>query len=141
MFDLQQMHTGLIDRSQISHKVLSTVISYYPGRGSDGLDEAMCDAGAIAMSRDSGRIPGFGEVIGKLWKLGRISQEHGTLVQIPPNPESGYTDPVLKVGDILGIVGQHACLIAAAHQWIYIVDSDIEGGDKVVDIWIPWKGW
>ncbi|OAX34140.1 hypothetical protein K503DRAFT_859386 [Rhizopogon vinicolor AM-OR11-026] len=102
----------------------------------------MCDAGAIAMSRDTGHIPGFGEVIGKSWKLGRISQEHGTLVRIPPNPEAGHIDPILKVGDIIGIVGQHACLIAAAHQWFYIIDSDTEEGtDKVVDIWVPWKGW
>jgi D-serine deaminase-like pyridoxal phosphate-dependent protein len=142
MFDLQQLHTNMVDRPQISHKVLATVISYYSGRGIDGQDEAMCDAGAIAMSRDTGRIPGFGEVIGKAWKLGRISQEHGTLVQIPSNPASGHTDTALKVGEIIGIIGQHACLIAAAHQWFYIVDSDIEeGSDKVVDIWVPWKGW
>ncbi|KAG1899263.1 uncharacterized protein F5891DRAFT_1040384 [Suillus fuscotomentosus] len=138
MLDLQQLHTTLIDRPQISQKVLVTVISYYPGRGSDGQDEAMCDAGAIAMSKDTGRIPGFGEVVGKSWKLGRISQEHGILVQVPP--ESGRTDPTLKIGDTIEIVGQHACLIAAAHSWYYIIDSD-EGGDKVVDIWVPWKGW
>jgi len=142
MLDLQQLHTTLIDRSRISQKVLSSVISYYPGRGKDGLDEAMCDAAAIAMSKDTGRIPGFGEVIGKSWKLGRISQEHGILVQVPPNPESGHTDPSLKVGEIIEIVGQHACLIAAAHPWYYIIDSDMEGGsDKVVDVWVPWKGW
>jgi len=33
-------------------------------------------------------------------------------------------------------------LIAAGHPWYYIIDSDSEeGSDKVVDIWIPWKGW
>ncbi|OAX44262.1 hypothetical protein K503DRAFT_765231 [Rhizopogon vinicolor AM-OR11-026] len=142
MLDLQQVHTNLIDRSRISQKVLASVISYYPGRGKDGLDEALCDAGGIAMSKDTGRIPGFGEVIGKSWRLGRISQEHGILVQVPPNAESGHIDPTLKVGEIVEIVGQHACLIAAAHAWYYIIDSDMEGGsDKVVDVWIPWKGW
>ncbi|KAH7916443.1 putative serine dehydratase domain-containing protein [Hygrophoropsis aurantiaca] len=139
LLDLQQLHTTLIDRSRISQRVLAQVISYYPGRGSDGLDEAMCDAGAIAMSKDVGRIPGFGEILGKSWKLGRISQEHGTLVQLPSQPGS---DAKLQVGDIIEIVGQHACLIAAGHPWYYIVDSSVEGGsDKVVDIWIPWKGW
>jgi len=142
MLDLQQVHTTLIDRSQISQKVLASVISYYPGRGKDGLDEAMCDAGAIAMSKDTGPIPGYGEVIGKSWKLGRISQEHGVLVQVPSSRESGHTDPALKVGETIEIIGQHACLTAAGHPWYYIVDSDMEGGeDKVVDIWIPWKGW
>ncbi|KAG2072611.1 hypothetical protein BDR04DRAFT_1230350 [Suillus decipiens] len=140
MLDLQQLHTTLIDRPQISQKVLATVISYYPGRGSDGQDEAMCDAGGIAMSKDTGHIPGFGEVVGKSWKLGRISQEHGILTQVPPDPESGRTNPTLKIGETIEIVGQHACLIAAAHPWYYIIDSD-EGSNKVVDIWVPWKGW
>jgi D-serine ammonia-lyase len=48
----------------------------------------------------------------------------------------------LKLGTIVHLVAQHACLTAANHPWYYIIDSDIEGGDeKVVDIWIPWKGW
>ncbi|KIJ68487.1 hypothetical protein HYDPIDRAFT_106686 [Hydnomerulius pinastri MD-312] len=141
MLDLQQLHTTLIDRPRISQRVLATVISYYPGRGKDGLDEAMCDAGAIAMSKDTGRIPGFGEIVGKSWRLGRISQEHGTLEQMPPDA-SGRTDTTIKIGDIIQIVGQHACLIAAGYPWYYVVDSDVEGGaDKVVDIWVPWKGW
>ncbi|KAH7883552.1 putative serine dehydratase domain-containing protein [Phlebopus sp. FC_14] len=140
MLDLQQLHTTLIDRPRISQRVLATVISYYPGRGKDGLDEAMCDAGAIAMSKDTGHIPGFGEVVGKSWRLGRISQEHGTLEQVQRNASSG--DSSINLGEIIQIVGQHACLIAAGHPWYYIVDSDEEGGgDKVVDIWVPWKGW
>lgn len=142
MLDLQQLHTTLIDRPRISQRVLATVISYYPGRGKDGLDEAMCDAGAIAMSKDTGRIPGFGEVVGKSWRLGRISQEHGTLEQMPADPSSGRTDHTLRIGDIIQIVGQHACLIAAGHPWYYVVDSDGDGSaDRVVDIWVPWKGW
>ncbi|KAF8140290.1 putative serine dehydratase domain-containing protein [Boletus edulis] len=139
MLDLQQLHTTLIDRPRISQRVLATVISYYPGRGKDGLDEAMCDAGAIAMSKDTGKIPGFGEVVGKSsWRLGRISQEHGTLEQT----STGRTDQTLRIGDIIQIVGQHACLIAAGHPWYYVVDSDVDGSaDKVVDVWVPWKGW
>lgn len=71
MMDLQQQHTSLIDRAHIAQRVLATVVSYYPGRGEGGLDEAMCDAGAIAMSKDTGPSGGFGEVVGKPWKLGR----------------------------------------------------------------------
>lgn len=146
MLDLQQLHTGLIDRSQIAHRVLASVISYYPGRGEDGVDEAMCDAGAIAMSKDTGPTGGFGDVIGKPWRLKKISQEHGILTQLVP-PESGslaedYGTEQLELGTMIEIVGQHACLIAAAHPWFYVVDSSVEGGsDHVQDIWIPWKGW
>ncbi|CAG7851539.1 D-serine dehydratase; AltName: Full=D-serine deaminase; Short=DSD [Serendipita indica DSM 11827] len=39
------------------------VISAYPARGEGGVDEAMCDAGGIAMSRDTGPSGGFGDVV------------------------------------------------------------------------------
>jgi D-serine deaminase-like pyridoxal phosphate-dependent protein len=136
MLDLQQLHTSLIDKTQIAQRVLSTVISYYPGRGANGSDEAMCDAGAIAMSKDAGPSGDFGEVIGKAWRLGRMSQEHGVLTRI-----DGDGDAELQVGSVIEIVGQHACLIAAAYPWYYVVDSSADGGDKVIDVWVPWKGW
>ena len=145
MLDLQQLHTGLIDRSQIAHCVLASVISYYPGRGEGGTDEAMCDAGAIAMSKDTGPSGGFGDVIGKPWRLKKISQEHGILTQLASarDCETGEVGKErLKVGSLVEIVGQHACLIAAAHPWFYVVDSSVKGGsDCVQDIWVPWKGW
>ena len=138
LLDLQQLHTGLIDRTQVAQRVLATVISYYPGRGVEGTDEAMCDAGAIAMSKDTGPSGSFGDVIGKPWKLGRISQEHGTLVRV----HGGAGNEELNIGDIVQIVGQHACLTLAAYPWYYVVDSEVESRGLVVeDVWVPWKGW
>ena len=116
------------------------MISYYPGRGTDGTDEAMCDAGAIAMSKDTGPSGTFGDVVGKSWKLGRISQEHGTLTRARgAGPATG--SDALHVGDVVQVVGQHACLTLAGHPWYYIVDSDVSGGQIVEDVWVPWKGW
>ncbi|KAF8807371.1 hypothetical protein BYT27DRAFT_7189458 [Phlegmacium glaucopus] len=136
MLDLQQQHTGLIDRTLISQRVQATVISYYPGRGSDGTDEAMIDAGAIAFSKDTGPSGGYGDVLGYPWQLTRMSQEHGILTKTDKD-----SSEALKVGTLVNIVGQHACLIAAAYPWYYIVDAEEEDGTKVVDIWVPWKGW
>ncbi|KAJ3883378.1 putative serine dehydratase domain-containing protein [Lentinula edodes] len=136
MLDLQQEHTNLIDRSKVAQRVRVTVVSYYPGRGVNGTDEVLVDGGAIAFSKDTGPSGSFGEVIGMKWKLGRISQEHGTLTR-----EGPAENEELKVGDEVEIIGQHACLIAAAYPWYYIVDSDVNEGKEVVDIWIPWKGW
>jgi len=139
LLDLQQLHTSLVDRARIAQRVLATVISYYAGRGVGGTDEAMCDAGAIAMSKDTGPSGTFGEIIGTSWKLGRISQEHGTLVQDLSNQQNSAK---LNVGDLVQIVGQHACLTLAAHPWYYVVDSDGEGAGRLVeDVWVPWKGW
>ena len=156
MLDLQQQHTTLVDRTRISHRVQATVISYYPGRGTDGSDEALIDAGAIAFSKDTGPSGSFGDVIGHPWQLSRISQEHGILTRT--DKSDSELNESLKVGMLVDIVGQHACLIAAvcnllaitfkfiintfleAYPWYYIVDGE-QDGTKVVDIWVPWKGW
>ncbi|TFK57115.1 hypothetical protein OE88DRAFT_1650696 [Heliocybe sulcata] len=141
LLDLQQVHTTLVGSQRVAQRVLATVISYYPNRSSDGSDEALCDAGAIAMSKDTGPSGGFGDVVGKPWRLGRVSQEHGILVTHPSGSlASGSQGGKLEVGEVIEIVGQHACLTLAAYPWYYIVDSK-EGGDKVVDVWVPWKGW
>lgn len=109
----------------------ATVISAYPER-----NEALCDAGAIAMSKDVGPISGYGpvsypaELAG--WSLGRTSQEHGILTA---GAESSSGLP--KIGSFVRITPQHACLTAAQHPWYLVVD----GGDVVVDIWVPCKGW
>ena len=114
--------------SRLIQKKKKTVISYYPGRREDGTDEALCDRGPIM---------GYGEVIGKPWKLGRISQEHGILTY-----SSDAKQPAgLEVGSMVEIIGQHACLIAAGHPWYYITDSSTGDKDKVVDVWRTWKGW
>jgi len=140
LLDLQQLHTGLVDTHRVAQRVLATVVSYYPGRGEGGADEALCDAGAVAMSKDTGPIEGFGEVVGRPWRLGRISQEHGVLTQLRPASTDLYDK--LQIGEIIQIVGQHACLILAAYPWYYVVDSDMPSkGETVEDVWVPWKGW
>lgn len=169
MLDLQQTATSLVSLPSVSQRVLASVISYYPGRGKNAEgekeDEVLCDAGAIAMSKDTGPIPGFGDVVRIIrsdraggvfdsglgtyseesgWSLGRISQEHGILTRKPGAGPVRDTQTLL-VGDMIEIVGQHACLIAAAHPWYYIVDPPAyqgSAGDQyVVDIWVPCKGW
>ena len=41
------------------------------------------------------------------------------------------------------VVPLSACMTAAAQPWYYIVDSSsaAEGKEKVMDVWVPWKGW
>lgn len=121
--DLQQEATGVAGELAVS--VLATVVSTYPDRM-----EALCDAGALAMSKDAGPEPGFGRVLSHPgWSLGRVSQEHGIL--------TGHSDVGLKYGEKIRVVPNHACLTCACFPWFYVTD----GGDEVVDIWVPWKGW
>jgi D-serine deaminase-like pyridoxal phosphate-dependent protein len=125
--DLQQAATGLVRDGGLALSVLATVVSKYPERG-----EAMSDCGALAVSKDTGPAPGYGRVVSaghEGWTLGRVSQEHGVLVKGEGRD--------LAVGERVRIVPQHACLACACFPWFYVV----EGGDTVVDVWVPWKGW
>jgi len=70
---------SLVSPEDIARKVLATAAPYYPGHGTDGTDEALCSAGAIAMSKDTGTREGYGDIVGKPWRLRRISQELGIL--------------------------------------------------------------
>ncbi|CAE6506576.1 unnamed protein product [Rhizoctonia solani] len=153
MLDSQQLATNLVTDENVAQRVLAGVVSYYVGRGEG--DEAMCDVGAIGMSKDRGPMPGFGKVVNVLrdgeeigwapretgWTLGRISQEHGILTRTNKCAPEEEQD-ILRLGDVVAIVGQHACLTAAGHPWYYVVDSKDESkGSIVVDVWVPWKGW
>ncbi|KAF8632541.1 hypothetical protein AX15_001756 [Amanita polypyramis BW_CC] len=135
MMDLQQEHTGMVSEPEIAQRVRATVISLYLGRGASGEDEALIDAGAIAFSKDTGPSGGYGRVVGRPWQLVRVSQEHGILARTQDNGLG------LEIGETVDIIGQHACLIAAAYPWYYVVDKTIDGGRTVVDVWVPWKGW
>ena len=99
----------------------------------------MCDCGALAVSKDTGPLAGYGHIISPPnatgWSLGRISQEHGTLVRRDDLPKEQVGQ--VNIGDVVRIIPQHACLVCAGHPWIYVVD----GGDEVVDVWVPWKAW
>jgi len=153
MLDSQQLATNLVHVKNVAQRVLASVVSYYMARGEG--DEAMCDAGAIAMSKDTGPHPGFGRVVRVIrdgeeshwapketgWILGRVSQEHGILTRSNKHAPEAETE-ILRLGDVVAIVGQHACLTASNHPWYYIVDSHDESrGNVVVDVWVPWKGW
>ncbi|WWC88957.1 uncharacterized protein L201_003872 [Kwoniella dendrophila CBS 6074] len=141
MCDLQQHATSLVPDENLALSVIAKVVSVYPHR-----KEAMCDCGALAVSKDTGKYPGFGRLIEpshakNKWDLGRISQEHGTLIHRQGIEEIMEEKDELKIGDTVRIVPQHACLVCAAFPWIYVVDESENKSNQVVDVWVPWKGW
>ena len=141
MLDIQQLATSLISHSDLAISILSRVVSKYELR-----DEAMCDAGALAVSKDTGPLAGYGHVVWperlQDWDLGRISQEHGTLVRRAgaegPSGNGKVEKQEVEIGDLIRIVPQHACLACASYPWFYVVE---DGGEEVVDVWVPCKGW
>ncbi|WQF82090.1 Putative alanine racemase, D-serine dehydratase-like domain, PLP-binding barrel [Colletotrichum destructivum] len=141
--DLQQVATGLVAAEDQAIRVLAEVCSVYPER-----NEALINAGTIALSKETGPSPGFGSVVGKPgWAVVRMSQEHGIVGEAEvttagagsknAGPERRDVEANFEVGDRVFLNVQHACITAAAFYVYYVVDED----DIVRDTWVPWKGW
>ncbi|KAH7192730.1 putative serine dehydratase domain-containing protein [Fusarium flagelliforme] len=126
--DLQQVSTGLVTESQQAVTVAAEVCSVYPER-----NEALVNAGVIALSREASAFSGFGRVVGcPAWGVVRLSQEHGIL----GTSEGRKVDEEFKVGQKVEIWCNHSCIAAAAFHVYYVVDEE----GIVRDTWIPWKG-
>ncbi|EPS40843.1 hypothetical protein H072_5282 [Dactylellina haptotyla CBS 200.50] len=142
--DLQQLATGVVPppdpaisgSSSLACTLNVEVVSIYPSR-----NEALINAGVLAVGREPGQSPGFARVRDKeRWVLGKVSQEHGILKFNKEATEGGGEDTAEKtfrVGDKLVLDVQHACVAAASHDWYFVVDE----GDIVTDVWYPWRGW
>ncbi|KAJ5952495.1 uncharacterized protein N7479_010908 [Penicillium vulpinum] len=144
--DLQQVSTSLVEPSQQAMRVLADVCSVYPTR-----NEALVNAGTIALSKETGEFPGYAVVADRpQWSVVRMSQEHGILGWTESEQTRGLVGKIgsracegemvrdaFRVGDKVLLYIQHACITAAMHYAYYVVDE----GDIVRETWVPWKGW
>lgn len=124
------MSTGLVIESDQACYVATELCSVYPER-----NEALVNAGVIALSRESSAYSGFGRVVGHpAWGVARLSQEHGIL---GTEEKDQSVNDVFKVGERVDLYCNHVCITAAAFFVFYIVDEN----NVVRDTWLPWKGW
>lgn len=154
ILDMQQLATaaspsaveasGNISAEDIALTILTEVASVYPGRETP---EALIAAGSLALGREPCKsYTGWGVLSAwglpaksSGWMVGRISQEHGMLTTAP-----GTASPCdLHVGDKVRIWPNHACVAGAGYGWYLVVDSSLpeDQRDKIVDVWIRWRGW
>jgi D-serine deaminase-like pyridoxal phosphate-dependent protein len=130
-YDAFQATLGSCSLADCAVSVLTTVVGSYPERGN-----VIVDAGALAMSKDSGPAhiePEFGygvvcdEHLKPLpMKLVALSQEHGKI----------ETSTRVPVGTRLRIIPNHSCLTAAMFDTYHVLDNG-----RVVDQWHPVRGW
>jgi len=144
-FDLFQHGLGMCGVDDIAVGVLASTIGHHRGR-----NHVLLDAGALALSKDTGanrRIEavGYGLVrrpeaalpLGGVAVLD-VHQEHGILASrrgldaIAPLPFADF-----PVGGRLLVLPNHVCMTAAMHDRYYVVD----GGDEVVAEWPRVAGW
>lgn len=128
LFDGFQSQIGACPPDWVAATVLASVISVHS-------DRAIIDAGALALSKDSGLgDAGYGTVIDAHGRslpdlsLVSLSQEHGKI--------TGRGVGQLCVGDRLRIVPNHSCLAVACFETLYGVRSGI-----VEYEWSPCRGW
>jgi D-serine deaminase-like pyridoxal phosphate-dependent protein len=137
--DLDQAFIGACGAGDLALSVLASVIGHYPHR-----NQLLVDAGALALSKDVSaqefkREVGYGAIVeppAKDMAVVDCSQEHGFVGASEPIPYAN-----LPIGSRLRILPNHACITAAAYDRYYVVDSSLDGGRSVVDIYDRINGW
>lgn len=166
VLDLQQLatharpatsaNTPTMTAEDIGIRILGEVLSTYPTRAPDSKPEALVGAGTLALGREPCKSNDFWGVVAPApwhnssvpqqiyseddrtgWVVARISQEHGILTW------EGDKEKLkeFKVGGKVLLWPNHACIASAGFGWYLVVDSDIEHGTKVVDVWVRCRGW
>ena len=137
--DLDQEFIGSCGAGDLALSVLASVIGHYPHR-----NQMLIDAGALALSKDISAQEfqpkvGYGTIAdapAKDMAVIACSQEHGFVASDDPLPYGN-----MPVGTRVRILPNHACITAAAYDRYYVVDSDLDGGKSVVDVYDRINGW
>jgi D-serine deaminase-like pyridoxal phosphate-dependent protein len=140
-FDLVQHGVGVCDRDDIAISVLATVIGSKPEKG-----WVLVDAGWMALSRDRGTAnqqidQGYGVVCDEKGRVledvivAQASQEHGILAI---RAGSGKSMPELPLGSRVRILPNHACAMAAQHDFYSVVNGD---SPMIEARWERMRGW
>jgi D-serine deaminase-like pyridoxal phosphate-dependent protein len=140
-FDLVQHGVGVCAVDDIALSVLATVIGAKPEKG-----WVLVDAGWMALSRDRGTASqqidqGYGLVCDAKGRLlddvivAQASQEHGILAI---RPGSGRRMPELPVGTKVRILPNHACAMAAQHDFYSVVNGE---SPEIEARWERIRGW
>ncbi|CAG58405.1 uncharacterized protein GVI51_D01705 [Nakaseomyces glabratus] len=138
-YDLQQYSTKCIKLNKISAFVLASIVSKYEKR-----NEALINAGVLALARENSSIPGMGLCINTDKYLhaprdfevssfvNRVSQEHGIL-----QPYNRDKCEDWKLGEKLLVIPQHACITMAQFPYYFVFNDS----GKVIDVWKPHQKW
>jgi len=137
--DLDQEFIGSCGAGDLALSVLASVIGHYSHR-----NQLLIDAGALALSKDISAQEfdpkvGFGTIANapaKNMAVVACSQEHGFVAADDPIPYGN-----LPVGSRVRVLPNHACITAAAYDCYHVVDSELDGGKSVVDIYDRINGW
>jgi D-serine deaminase-like pyridoxal phosphate-dependent protein len=135
--DLVMAELGVCDTNDIGLMVLASVIATKPEK-----NWVITDAGWMALSQDPGHsqanqatygeVIHFSEQVSTSLRVNSTNQEHGII-------HTDQQDQTLtfNVGDLLGIIPNHACATAAMHDRYYVTEDNV----NVSDVWYRINGW
>jgi D-serine deaminase-like pyridoxal phosphate-dependent protein len=130
LFDFSQVALGSCQPGSCAVTVMTTVVS-----SQTHADHCIVDAGALALSKDTGPPEPDGPTMGEIFddydagvlerdcRLIALSQEHGRV------------NRALPFGSRLRILPNHSCLTVAQFDWFYVTQ-----GEQIVDSWRIWRG-
>jgi D-serine deaminase-like pyridoxal phosphate-dependent protein len=111
--DAIQVSLGVAQWDQCALTILSTVTSVQEGR-------FVLDAGSKVFSSDSGAhgsnlLSGYGQILGLLKTVTRLSEEHAVVVTDTPTG--------LSVGERVRVIPNHACPVTNLAECAWLIDS------------------
>jgi D-serine deaminase-like pyridoxal phosphate-dependent protein len=134
-FDRQQVMSGSCSRGEIACYVLARVVSVSHERG-----EALIDAGATALHKDSAGLSSQGELLDAKHAglvIRKMTQELGVVGRA----DGGALGSQLKLGDVVRVLPNHSCMTAASFPLFQVVRERDGGRREIIGAWVPARGW
>lgn len=129
-YDYSQTVIGSCGVEDCALTVLATVVSAPPGA-----KHSIVDAGALALSKDTGPRDGAKATMGEIFDDYEARTLKGSTRVVSVSQEHGIVSGRLPIGDRVRILPNHSCLTAACFDDYYVVR-----GNRVVDRWKVWRG-
>lgn len=137
-FDRQQMWVGVCNEKEVACRVMSRVIGHYEERNT-----IMLDVGSTALTKDTSPQGGVCSISGYPdLECFKLSQE--CMLVKPKDASIEFPYESFPLGKIVSLVPNHSCLAAACFDKYYVIDDENQKFDekeKIIDEWIPVKGW
>ncbi len=130
LYDYTQTVLGSCAVRDCALTVLASVVSSQPGAR-----HSVVDAGALALSKDTGPEHGPQHTMGEIVEdYGRgLLRTDARLISV--SQEHGVVNARLALGERVRILPNHSCLTTACFDQYHVVH-----GDRVVDRWKIWRG-
>ncbi len=130
LYDFTQSVIGSCTVADCAVTVLASVVSSHPALG-----HGIIDAGALALSKDTGPDDGPHRTMGEIFREYEAKTLRSDARVVSVSQEHGIVSASLPVGSTVRVLPNHSCLTVAQFDEFTVVR-----GEEVVDTWKIWRG-